>query len=115
MSKQIHFNAMLDSLTGYDEQAIEDIFKNNISELLATNATKAGRAMVFVDRLRKAGGPEHTVKVLESVMGMPLGEINAYWADDDEPEAEPGGEVDNGKPPAAPLAAAGPPAPAATA
>lgn len=83
MTAQQTFNEMLDSLTGYEEQAIENQFGADIYALL-NNATKASRALVFTSLNREEGSKPAEVR--KRVMGMTIREINAFWQDDaDEP------------------------------
>lgn len=75
----------LDSLTGFDEIAIEKAFGADITSLLTKQATMSMRALVFVARRRDGLSDAEARK---SVMEAPLSEVKAFFPDE-EPEVTP--------------------------
>lgn len=84
MSAQKTFNETLDSLTGYEELAITQHFGADITTLLETNATFAGRALIFTERTRSGEAPKDAKK---HAMSLTLKSVNDYFKDD-EPEVD---------------------------
>ena len=91
MSAQEHtVTEVAESLTGFDEIAIEKSFGAALDEL---KPTMAGRALVFVVE-RRAGKDDGAAK--NAAMSMPIGEVNAYFAEEpddvipDEPDSDSG-------------------------
>lgn len=76
------FDEMLESLTGFEEIGIEEAFGADITALMLTNVTKAQRALVFV--VKKREGLKAT-DARKAVLEMRLGDVQAFFADD-EPE-----------------------------
>ncbi|WP_395691799.1 hypothetical protein [Nocardioides sp.] len=76
---------MAESLTGFDEIAIEKHFGIDIYTDSETKGVKALRALVFVD-LRRGGKSDDQAK--QAAMEMALRDANTYFADD-EPELDP--------------------------
>jgi len=97
---KLTFTEVLDSLTGYDEQAIEQRFGADINTLLNTNATKAGRALVYVLFKRENDAADiqnPDGKAYKKVMGIPMAEITDHFGDD-VPEVDENSPVsDQGK------------------
>lgn len=82
---KLTFTEVLDSLTGYDEQAIEQRFGGDINTLLRTNATKASRSLVYIllKRENEAADTQNPDgKAYKKVMGIPMAEITDYFGDD---------------------------------
>lgn len=104
MTAQQTFNEALDSLTGYEEERIESHFGADIFTLLKTNATRCGRALIFIDQIRhgmkSATADENKVvqAAKKHTQGLTIAQVNDYFADDedgddvmaDEPESESG-------------------------
>lgn len=82
-----------ESLTGFDEIAIEQAFGAGIGDLLENKATTAARALLFVLRRRDGLKDGEARKV---VMEMRLGDVQDYFdtgdehEDEDSPVSEPG-------------------------
>jgi hypothetical protein len=102
------FNEMLDSLTGFEEERIEDHFGAHIYLLLSTNASKSGRALIFIDKLREdmksetADENKVVTAAKRHAQSLTLKEVNAYFGDDeDEPDPfgleETGPSTESGK------------------
>ena len=72
---------MLESLTGFEELAITKNFDADIATLLATQATMAGRALVFIDRKRKGLSDPEAKK---ASMEMTLKTVDDYFAEDED-------------------------------
>jgi O6-methylguanine-DNA--protein-cysteine methyltransferase len=86
MSAQISVNEMAESLTGFEEIAIEQHMGIDIYADAEQKGVKALRALVFV-HLTRGGQNAHEAK--QSAMGMTLRECNAYFqAEEDEVEPE---------------------------
>lgn len=81
MSKTLSITEAVASLTGYEEQKIEDRFGANIATLLDTNGIKACRALLFVHTARTTTKDAEAYK---QVMGMPISEVDAAFQTDDE-------------------------------
>lgn len=79
---------VLQSLTGYDEIAVEKAFGSPITTLANINRSTFGRALVFAIRLH-AGDKHEPAKTY--AMGLTIGEIDDHFADDDDDEL-PGSE-----------------------
>lgn len=89
---------MIGSLTGYEEQKIEDQWGREVLRLLAQSPTRAGRALVFIDKIR-TGMDEGAAKV--AVMEMRLDVVDDYFTDEDpadslDPDATPASEPGKG-------------------
>jgi len=104
---EVTVNEMIDSLTGYDEIAIAKAFDAEWTVLAEAKPITFARALVFVDR-RRGGLDDKKAKV--AALEMTVGQVNSYFAEDDEPMPEdpvtPAGKDDT--PPAA-LPASSPP------
>lgn len=91
------YDEISESVTGFDELATEKHFGIDLYTDGEAKPVKLLRALVFV-HMRHQGTSDETAK--QQVMGMPLGEVNAYFdsppadADDDD---EPDPETDSGK------------------
>ena len=72
---------MLESLTGFEEIAISKQFDADIATLLATQATMAGRALVFIDQKRQGLSDSEAKKVS---MEMTLKAVDGYFAEDED-------------------------------
>lgn len=90
MSAQQTVSEVAESLTGFDELAIEKSFGKSLDEL---KPTMVGRALVFVVE-RRAGKTDPEAK--SAAMEMPMGQVNSYFLDEpddvlpDEPDSEAG-------------------------
>lgn len=81
MTERITADEMVESLTGYDEIAIEKHFGAGPFQLVNSGReTSLMRALVFI-QLRRGGQPDHEAK--EAVMQLPLKEVQARFAEDD--------------------------------
>lgn len=82
-----------ESLTGFDEIAIEQAFGAGIADLLDSKATTAARALLFVLR-RRAGMKDNEAR--KAVMEMRLGDVQDEFDtagdedDDEHPQTESG-------------------------
>lgn len=94
---------LLDTLTGYDEQAIEERFGAMPDSLLTTKPMMGGRALVYVvvrRHLAAAGVKDPSGKAFKHAMGMKVSDVEAFFPDEDEelelgqPET-PAGEGDD--------------------
>lgn len=75
----------VESLTGFDEIAIEGAFGADVTTLLTEKPTKAARALLFVMKRREGMKDPEARK---AVMEMRLGDVQSYFIDeDDEDEA----------------------------
>lgn len=72
---------VVESLTGFDEIAIEQAFGAGIVTLLDTKATMATRALVFIQRKRDGMKDPEARK---AAMEMRLGDVQDLFRDDDE-------------------------------
>lgn len=79
MTTQATFNEMLDSLTGYEELAIQSGFDADINTLINTHATFAVRACIAVDLARQGSTAAEAKK---AAMSLTLTEVNAYFRED---------------------------------
>lgn len=75
------------SLTGYDENEIEERFGHSIGVLLQVSLVKAGRALIYVVEKRELGGKAD--KAFHRAMSLPLSEVNDRFLDDEEDEDDP--------------------------
>lgn len=76
---------MVRSLTGWDEVAIERMFRSKVGDL---SSTMAARAAVFV-QLRREGGDDRNA--YGQAMGMTLGEVEeGFFADEPDTDGQPG-------------------------
>jgi hypothetical protein len=71
----------MESLTGWDEIAIEKAFGEDITSLLVGKPTMSMRALVFVDK-RREGMKDGEAKSF--AMEMKLQDAQAWFEDDDE-------------------------------
>lgn len=71
---------MVQSLTGFDEIAIEQAFNKPLDQLANSN-TMLARALVFVD-LRREGRNDGQAR--KDAMGMSIREVLAYFPDDED-------------------------------
>lgn len=78
---KITIGDMLESLTGFEEIAISKHFDADIATLLASQATMAGRSLVFIN-LKRSGMTDSAAK--QSAMEMTLKVVDDYFAEDDE-------------------------------
>lgn len=74
----------VESLTGYEEIAIEKAFGAAVVSLLDTNPTMSARALVFVARKRDGMKDQEARK---AVMEMRLGDVQGFFPDE-EPEVD---------------------------
>ena len=74
---------MFESLTGYDEKAVTESFGATISALARNDELQMIRALVFVDKRREGAKARNA---LEAAQSLTIGEIHAYFAEE---EAEP--------------------------
>lgn len=90
---------VVDSLTGYDELAIEERFGSDINTLLNVNPVKGMRALAFVVIKRQnetADVKNPAGKAFEQIMKSPMTAINDHFGDEpdevmaDEPVTEAG-------------------------
>lgn len=99
-----------DSLTGYDEDAIQQHMGVDIYDGLVTKFVLTRRLLVFVHQTRLGATPADAVKTAKS---MPSGEVVAYFGsdpeevDDEEPETPAGKElsIDDSAPESSPSGA----------
>ena len=82
---------VINSLTGFDEIAIETHFGVSLTDL-ERKPTTALRACIFVVKTREGMS---AADAKQAAMGMPLGEANDYFASDeeidpDDPDTESG-------------------------
>jgi hypothetical protein len=95
VSKKIAFMEMVESLTGYEEEAIEDQFGEDINTLLGLNATRSGRALVFIDAKRQG---QDVAAAKAAAMSLTIKEVGDFFEDDadevmpEEPVTEQGKE-----------------------
>lgn len=95
MSEQITVNEMAESLTGYDEIAIEKHMGIDVYADAEQKGVKALRALVFVSQRRQGKTDAEAVK---AAMNMSLKEANSYFSEDadelipEEPETASGKE-----------------------
>lgn len=84
---------VLDSLTGFDEVAIEGIFKSHLESLSGIRLFRAGAFTL----LRRQKTPD--AEAFRTVMAMPSREIQAMFRTDkaDEPTDDEDGDDDEGK------------------
>lgn len=85
---------MQESLTGYDEIAIEQSWGKTLQVLASDHVTKFQRALVFVHQ-RREGLSDADAK--KACMEMGLGEVQGYFADDPEDIDDEEPETDAGK------------------
>lgn len=80
---------VMESLTGFDEIAIEQQWGADISTLARTNVSKFSRALAFTLK-RRDGLKDPEAK--KEILGLTLGEVDAMFADDadDLPGSEAG-------------------------
>jgi hypothetical protein len=86
------------SLTGYEENEIEERFGHPIGVLLQIALTKSGRALIFVVENRELGGKPD--KAYHRAMSLTVGEVNDRFldADEDEDDVDPDRpDTDQGK------------------
>lgn len=74
-----------ESLTGFDEIAIEKAFGHDVMTLVDTKQLTFSRALVFILR-RRAGLKDAEAKA--DVMAMAVGDVLATFDDDDEADPE---------------------------
>lgn len=86
MSNKITVDEMTDSLTGFEEVAIAKHFEADWMQLMETRPTMLLRALVFTQLAR---GEVKAAEAKAEAMGMPLSEVNDFFAtDEDEPMPE---------------------------
>lgn len=82
---------ILESLTGFDEIAIEKAFGASIGDLARTNASTFSRALLFATFLHE--GDKHDA-ARKRALDLTIGQVNASMRDEDEDDDElPGSEV----------------------
>lgn len=81
MTTQHSITELVSSLTGYEDQAIEDRFGRTIAQLLDANAIKACRALLFVEAKRRGVRDGDAYK---QVMGMTISEVDSSFKDEAE-------------------------------
>lgn len=86
MSAQITSDEMLESLTGFDELAIEKAFDADWQTLVTQKQTMFLRALIFV-QLRRDGKSDKDAK--NAVMELSLKAANDFFADDEVPDLDP--------------------------
>lgn len=82
--------SMLDitrSLTGYEENEIEERFGYPIGVLMDAALTKAGRAFIYIVEKRENGGKAE--KAYHHAMNMRLIDVNDRFLDDEEDADDP--------------------------
>lgn len=86
----------LDTITGFDEIAITQAFGRYFA-VLCEDPTMLARAGIFVDKRRRSEMNDAQAK--EAAMSMTMGEVNRYFPDDEEIDADapetPAGEGDS--------------------
>lgn len=84
---------VLESLTGYDEYAIEKHMGVDIYDILMSKNVRTHRCLIFVSHLRQGKTPEEAKDEAQSLRS---GDVLGYFADDpeeidpEEPETEAG-------------------------
>lgn len=84
-TRKLTYDETLESLTGYDEHAIEQRFGVDINTLLRSNAIKASRALVYVLLKRENEAQDlkdPAGKAYKTVMEAPMGTLTDYFGDD---------------------------------
>lgn len=81
MSAQISADEFMETLTGFDELAIEKHFDRDVMSLFQGAPTKALRALVFIVK-RREGLTDTEAK--QAVMEMSLKDVNGHFVDADE-------------------------------
>lgn len=90
---QMTLEEATESLTGFDEVAIEKLWGDDITTLLTTKVTRAMRAVVFVLKRREGLNDK---EAHAAAMALTLGEVGEYFADEpdevmpEDPETELG-------------------------
>ena len=85
---------LADSVTGFDEMSVTQHFGTPLAELMDSDASMWGRALVFVIKRREGLNDDDA---RNAVLGMTIKEVAAHFEDDDEesgkddsrPEPEP--------------------------
>lgn len=86
MNERMSADEFMETLTGFDEIAIEKAWGKDVMALAQGSPTTLLRALVFVER-RRDGLNDHEAK--DAVLGMTLREVNERFVDDeDEPMPE---------------------------
>lgn len=86
MSAQITSDEMLESLTGFDELAIEKAFDADWQTLVTQKQTMFLRALIFI-QFRRDGKSDKDAKA--AVMGLTLGACNDFFSDEELPDLDP--------------------------
>lgn len=81
MSVDVTVEDFLDSLTGFDEIAIEKAFGGEVIDMMQKTPSKALRSLVFIQR-RREGMKDADART--SALEMRLGDVQAFFPDDDE-------------------------------
>ncbi|GAA5153812.1 hypothetical protein GCM10023340_36400 [Nocardioides marinquilinus] len=92
------FEEMSESITGFDEIAVQKHFDFNLWTQGESNPVLLLRAMVFVHLRRPAGGSLTDIEARQRVLDMPAGEVQRYFEEShesgvDEPDTESGKDV----------------------
>ena len=83
---EITADEMYESLTGFEEIAIEKAFGEPIEDLASTRVTSFGRALVFVHHTREGMNAKDAK---EAAMRLRIRDVEAFWAEgEDEPMPE---------------------------
>ncbi len=73
-------SGVAESMTGFDEIAIEQLFRSPVEKM---SGTLQMRAMVFILRRREGMSD---VDAFKAVMNLPFGDVDAQFRDEDEDE-----------------------------
>lgn len=96
---------MIESLTGYDEIAIEKAFGAPVNELAETNSSAFARSLIFID-VRRGDQPMDDKAAKHFALGLRMADVGNYFPaaedepvpadptsasgkDDEQPESEP--------------------------
>lgn len=80
-NNKISADEFLESLNGFEEIAIEKAFGSEVMALGQNSPTKFLRSLVFIQQKRDG---KNDFEAKDAVMNMSLGEVNAYFSEDDE-------------------------------
>lgn len=81
--ERLSMNDLVKSLTGYEEDDVEERFGHPIGVLLDHRVVKAGRALIYVVEKRAGAKPTDAYK---TAMEMRLADVNSRFLDEDEDE-----------------------------
>lgn len=80
-AEKLSMNDLAKSLTGYEEDEIEERFEHPIGVLLAHRVTKAGRAFIYITQRR---ADVKAAVAYKAAMEMRLADVNDRFLEEDE-------------------------------